>query len=71
MNCVTAPEHRALELVDIIDFKWLMTHEGHHVHVERLQSDRVYARECLATAAGSSVAALRQVSRRLARSLCL
>ena len=34
---------QALKLVDIIDFKWLMIGEGHHVHVERLQRDPAYA----------------------------
>jgi hypothetical protein len=52
-------------LVDIIDFKWLMAAEGHRVHVERLQSDRGYARQCLALACGSRTDALREVARRL------
>lgn len=69
MNCVTHPEHAALELVDIIDFKWLMAHEGHRIHVERLQCDRDYASECLARASASSVAALREAAQRLAQSL--
>ncbi len=71
MNCVSAHEQHVLELVDIIDFKWLMAHEGHHVHVERLQTDRAYASECLGQAAKSSVDALRQAARRLSRSLAL
>jgi hypothetical protein len=53
------------ELVDIVDFKWLMAHEGHHVHVERLQRDRAYARECFDCAALSPTEALRQVAMRL------
>jgi hypothetical protein len=71
MNCVTAHEQHVLELVDIIDFKWLMAHEGHHVHVERLQSDRDYASQCLHQADQSTVGALRQAAKRLARSLSL
>ncbi len=69
MNCVNTREQAALELVDIIDFKWLMAHEGHRVHVERLQCDRDYASECLARASASSVEALRDAARRLAESL--
>jgi hypothetical protein len=69
MNCVTAHEHRALELVDIIDFKWLMAHEGHHIHVERLQRDAVYAGACLTLAAASPSEALRMAGRRLACAL--
>ncbi len=69
MNCVAAHEHHALELVDIVDFKWLMAHEGHHVHVERLQSDTAYARECLTQAAASTTEALRKVGQRLACAL--
>ena len=66
MNAVTATEHRALSLVEIIDFKWLMAGDGHHVHVERLQTDPVYATECLALAAASRIAALRTTARQLA-----
>jgi hypothetical protein len=69
MNCLSAREHQAVELVDIIDLKWLMAHEGHHVHVERIQSDPAYANECLSRAAASSVAALRAVAGRLSRAL--
>ena len=57
------------QLVDIIDFKWLMAHEGHRVHVQRIQSDPDYASQCLAHAAGSSVAALREAAGRLASAL--
>ena len=69
MNCVNTREQAVLELVDIIDFKWLMAHEGHRVHVERLQCDRDYASECLARASASSVAALREAAERSAQSL--
>ena len=71
MNSVSLREPQALNLVDIIDFKWLMAHEGHHVHVERIQSDREYAHDCLNKASVSSVQALRDAARRLARKLCL
>lgn len=69
MNAVTSPEYCALELVDIIDFKWLMVGAGHHVHVERLQREPAYARDCLALAAKCPVAAVREAGRRLARRL--
>ncbi|HQC95845.1 MAG TPA: hypothetical protein PK306_09075 [Aquabacterium sp.] len=71
MNAVSAPEHRALSLVEIIDFKWLMAGDGHHVHVEHLQADPEYARQCLALAAASRIAALRDTARRLAATLGL
>jgi hypothetical protein len=61
----------SIELVDIIDFKWLMAHEGHHVHVERLQVDPAYAAECFAKAARSSAEACRNAGERLARGLAL
>ena len=54
------------ELVDIIDFKWLMAGDGHRVHVERLQADRDYAGTCLAQGAASPIPALRLCARRLA-----
>ena len=69
MNALPPAESGALELVDIIEFKWLMSGEGHRIHVERLQSDPVYARECLVLAARSPEAALREVALRLQRRL--
>jgi len=71
MNCISAPECKSLELVDIVDFKWLMAHEGRSVHVERLQRDRAYALECLAQGANSPTDALRAVARRLSAALGL
>ena len=67
MNACLPSERDAIALVDIVDFKWLMAHEGHPVHVERLQQDPAYARECLARAEASPTAALRQVAARLRR----
>lgn len=69
MNCVSAREQTALELIDVIDFKWLMAHQGHHVHVERLQSDPDYASQCVQLALASRGEALHRVARRLAGSL--
>ena len=69
MNAATSTEHRCLSLVEIIDFKWLMAGDGHHVHVEHLQTDPVYAGECLALAARSRIAALRDTAARLAAAL--
>jgi hypothetical protein len=62
MNASLPSERSAVALVDIIDFKWLMAHEGHPVHVERLQQDPAYAQERLALAAASPTPALRQVA---------
>ena len=58
-----------MALVDIIDFKWLMAHEGWRVHVERLQHDMGYARECLARADTSSSPALLKAAASLRREL--
>jgi hypothetical protein len=71
MNSINAREQASVDLVEIIDFKWLMSHEGHRVHVERMQTDRDYARDCVARAAASPVAALRRSAARIARQLSL
>jgi len=69
MNAVTSPELRAVSLVEVIDFKWLMAGDGHRVHVEHLQADRDYACACLVLASGSRVKALRDTAARLAVAL--
>jgi len=46
-----------------------MAGDGHHVHVEHLQTDPAYAGECLALAAHSRIAALRDTAARLAQAL--
>lgn len=69
MNASWPSERHAAALVDIIDFKWLMAHEGHPVNVERLQNDPAYARECLARADASPTAALQHVAAALRRVL--
>jgi hypothetical protein len=58
-------EQQASDLVDIINFKWLMAHEGHYVHVQRLQTDQDYARDCIAQAMATSVQALRDAAMRI------
>lgn len=63
---LAVPQNRALSLVEIIDFKWLMAGDGHRVHVERLQADPVYAVDCLRQGATSKIPALRDCARRLA-----
>jgi hypothetical protein len=69
MNAVSAPEQGELSLVDIIDFKWLMAGAGLDVHVERMQAEPAYARECLCRGACSDLGLLRETARRLARTL--
>ena len=61
----------APELIEFIDFKWLMAAEGHRIDLGRLQAGSAYARGCLALAGGSTSATLRQAAGRLARSLGL
>ena len=53
------------ELLDLVDFKWLMVGEGHRVDLDRLQTDQAYIRACLALAAGSASFTLRQAAERL------
>ncbi len=69
MNAFQHPERQTLQLVDIIDLKWLMARDGVHVHVERLQRDPVYAGEILAFAKGSANEALRAAAQRLGTAL--
>lgn len=65
MNASTLSERQALELVDIIDFKWLMSSIGLRVHVERLQNDRAYAADLLGQAARSQSQPVREAASRL------
>ena len=65
MNVSTLPEQRVLSLVDIVELKWMLAGEGLHVHVEKLQSDPCYARECLRAAERSENATVRQVASKL------
>ncbi|HMO46283.1 MAG TPA: hypothetical protein PKB14_09660 [Rubrivivax sp.] len=58
-------EQRALSLVDIVELKWMLAGEGLHVHVEKVQSDPAYARECLCAAERSQNPTVRQVAARL------
>jgi hypothetical protein len=69
MNATNPSEARELSLVEIIDFKWLMGMLGHGVHVERLQNDREYARQCLMCGAQAEAPALRNSARRLAQAM--
>jgi hypothetical protein len=62
MNLSSPLEMSALQLVDIVDLKWMLAGEGLHVHVEKLQADPGYARECLLAAERSGNPTLRQVA---------
>ena len=59
----------AAPLLQFVDFKWLMAGEGHRIDLDRLQSDRAYARGCLALAQGSTNLTLRDAAQRLSRQL--
>jgi hypothetical protein len=65
------PHHDAAspELVEFVDFKWLMAGEGHPIDLDRLQSEPAYTRGCLALAGGSTSVTLRRAAERLARAL--
>ena len=54
------------ELLDFVDFKWLLAGEGHCVDLDRLRHDRAYACGCLALAGASASATLRAAGARLA-----
>lgn len=58
-------------LVEIIELKWLLAGHGIRLHVERLQSDREYARRVLGQALTTPNAALRTAAERLRLSLGL
>lgn len=53
------------QLVDFVDFKWLMANEGHRVDAARLQSDPTYAQRCLALALDTHSALLHRCARKL------
>lgn len=65
MNTVSTIESDSLALVEIIELKWLLAGEGLHLHVERLQTDREYARQAMTFAAASRNSALRETAQRL------
>jgi cell division protein FtsL len=64
-------EVTAMALVEIVELKWLLTGEGVHLHVERLQSDPEYARQILDRAAASKTSTLRNAAARVRRGLQL
>ena len=57
------------ELIEFVDFKWLMAGEGHRINLDRLRAEPAYTRGCLALAGGSSSATLRRAGARLALAL--
>lgn len=59
----------AADLVQLVDFKWLMSGEGYRVDVQRLQQDLAYAHDRLALAAASRCQTLREVGQRIGQTL--
>jgi hypothetical protein len=59
------------DLLDLVDFKWLMAAEGHRINLTRLQADTNYAEACFVSALYSECEALRYCARRLHESLAL
>ncbi len=57
------------ELLEFVDFKWLMAGEGHAIDLDRLQRESAYARGCMALAGGSTSATLRRAGERLASAM--
>ena len=64
-----SPEAGAPELLEFVDFKWLMAGKGHRIDLDRLQQEPAYTRGCLALAAGSTCATLRRSGERLGRAI--
>lgn len=54
-------------LLDWVDFKWLMASEGRRVDLDRLQSDSMYAEQCVAQALDSPSGLLRRLALKLRR----
>jgi hypothetical protein len=71
MNLISRTDQANPLLMEIIQFKWLMVGAGHRVHVERMQSDQDYARQCLVLGADARLDVLRLCSRKLAQQLGL
>ena len=65
MSDVSAADSESLALVEIIELKWLLAGEGFRLHVERLQTDRDYARQALHRADLSANPAVRESATRL------
>lgn len=61
MNTALPPEPD-VGLVELIDFKWLMTAEGHAVNVARLRQDAAYAQQVFTAAEASGNATLRRIA---------
>lgn len=67
MNAFTDSEQPPLQLVDIIDLKWLLAREGLHLHVQKLQQDPQYAARLLSVALQSPNEAVREAASRVQR----
>jgi hypothetical protein len=64
MSPVTCPA-TTIDLVEWVDFKWLMAANGHPVHLERLQADPAYALQCLQLGMAAPCSTLRSRARQL------
>jgi len=59
------------ELIELVDFKWLMAAEGRHVDLARLQRDAPYADGCFDCALRSPCEPLRRCAQHLHDQLIL
>ncbi len=59
------PTTQPPDMVDFVDFKWLMASMGHRVDVPRLRCDAAYAQLCLSLALASPSLLLQQLASRL------
>lgn len=69
LDAAAAADDGATALVDVVHFKWLLSGEGIHLHVERMLSDPGYAAQVLDRAQHSSSAVLRDAAQRLSTRL--
>ena len=68
-HAAASAQAAAPELLDLVDFKWLMAGEGHRIDLDRLRGDSPYIRGCLALAAASRSVTLRLAAQRLSGGL--
>jgi hypothetical protein len=64
MNSIDAS---AAQLLDWVDFKWLMAGDGCAVDLDRLCSDTSYASNCVDRALASAQPMLRRLAQRIRR----
>lgn len=74
MSSVLSPRCKAQEaddeLAQLVDFKWLIAPHGFWIDLPRIVRDRLYARECLASARLTPSELVRRTAERVLPRLC-